>query len=259
MVAIEEIQDNPFQPRRELDEEGMQELAESIKIHGIIQPITLRHIGGGKYQIISGERRFRASRRIGLEEVPAYIRVADDQAMLELALIENIQRKDLNPIEIAITYKRLMDECDLTHESLADRVSKKRSTVSNYLRLLKLPPVIQHALKDRKLSMGHARALVSVPDVTVQLDVLDKILKRGMSVRAVESYIQQQNKKSKPTAPQKEEAIDPNLIAVQDELASRFGTKVSLKQSASGKGQIVIHFNSTSELNNLLEIMEELE
>jgi ParB family chromosome partitioning protein len=258
LIPITDIEVNPFQPRREFDEEALQELAESIRQHGIIQPITVRAVSTNGFQIISGERRLRASRMIGLTEIPAYIRIADDQGMLELALIENIQRKDLNPMEISITYKRLMDECAFTHEQLADRVSKKRSTVTNYMRLLKLPPSIQQSLKDEKLTMGHARALVGISDVALQLEVFNRILDKNWSVRDVEAFMRKNTKRpSTSTSSTNPIIIDPLLRRTQDDLSVTLGTKVSLKQNKSGSGHIVIHFNSTGQLNEILDILHD--
>ncbi len=187
-IPLAYIEPNPFNPRVEFDAEALSELAESIKIHGLIQPITVRHLGGDKFQLISGERRWRASKMAGLEAVPAYVRIADDDAMLELALIENIQRQDLNAIEIATTYDRLMEELKLTHDTLSKRVGKKRSTVSNYLRLLKLPANIQAAIKAEELTMGHARALVNIEDIAVQAIISKEVIDKGLSVRQVEHY-----------------------------------------------------------------------
>jgi ParB family chromosome partitioning protein len=187
-IALSNIEANPFNPRVEFDEEGLQELSESIKIHGLIQPITVRHLGGERFQLISGERRLRASKMAGIETVPAYVRIAGDDAMLELALIENIQRQDLNAIEIANTYERLMDEMKITHETLAKRVGKKRSTVSNYLRLLKLPAVIQAAIKEEKITMGHAKALVNVENLSLVNVVCKEIIEQDLSVRKTEHY-----------------------------------------------------------------------
>jgi ParB family chromosome partitioning protein len=188
-IPLANIEANPFNPRVEFDEEALNELSDSIKLHGLIQPITVRHLGGEKFQLISGERRLRASKLAGLESVPAYIRIADDDAMLELALIENIQRQDLNAIEIATTYDRLMDELKLTHDTLAKRVGKKRSTVSNYLRLLKLPANVQAAIKEENISMGHARALVNVEDLSLVNVICKEIIEKGISVRQVEHYV----------------------------------------------------------------------
>src|SRR5690606_4499484 len=194
-IRVEDIEVNPFQPRTEFDTSALEELAESIKLQGLIQPITVRRMSENSYQLISGERRLRASRLAGLTEIPAYVRTANDQQMLEMALIENIQRENLNAIEVALSFQRMIDECDLKQEELGDRVSKSRSTVTNYLRLLKLPPSIQASIRDGKISMGHARALVNVAEVEMQLFIHQEIIKKGLSVRKVEELVRmlQQN------------------------------------------------------------------
>ncbi len=253
-IPLSQIEVNPFQPRVDFDELALEELAESIRIHGLIQPITVRRIHDDQFQLISGERRFRASKRAGLSAVPAYIRVVDnDQTMLELALIENIQRQDLNAIEVALTYKRLMEECALTHDTLSDRVGKKRSTVTNYMRLLKLPPSVQLGIKELKISMGHARALVAIDDVALQLSLYNQILTEGLSVRQVEALA---TKTDAPKASGKKEQLPADYLRVQDTLTSYFGTKVAVKRSANGKGQITIPFSNDEDLNRLLELME---
>jgi ParB family chromosome partitioning protein len=256
MIPIDQVEVNPYQPRVEFQQEALEELSESIKVHGLIQPITLRRLNNDQYQLISGERRLRASKLAGLTEVPAYIRLANDQEMLEMALVENIQRQDLNPIEVAITYQRLIDECALTHEDLGGRVGKKRSTVTNFLRLLQLPPSIQQALKDRHISMGHAKALRSVDDLAVQLSLYNEVVTKALSVRATEELVRgfQQPKASEPRkAPPRLADAYQN---VQDSLCSFLGTKVQLKPSKNGKGQLVINFNSDDDLNRLLDLIE---
>ena len=257
MIELEEIEVNPFQPRNEFDEDALQELADSIKVHGLIQPVTVRRLNHNSYQLISGERRLRASRKAGLESIPAYIRIADDHEMMEMALVENIQREQLNAIEVAITYQRLMDEFDLTHDLLSQRVGKNRSTVTNYLRLLKLPPEIQNALISNNISMGHARALVGVEDITIQLTVFNKLINEKLSVRALEDEIRSYSTRSttknpKPTAP-----LPSAYKQVQDDLSSLFGAKVRLKKKGkAGQGQILINFSSDADLNRLLDILE---
>jgi len=191
LISVSAIEVNPFQPRKEFDENGLNELAESLKTHGLIQPITVRRLNENRYQLISGERRLRAAKIAKLKEIPAYIRIADDQEMLEMALVENIQREELNAIEIAITYKRLIEECELTHEALSERVSKNRTSVTNYLRLLKLPPEIQQALKLKLISMGHARALVGVDNILLQNALFKETIDRNLSVRALEKLIRE--------------------------------------------------------------------
>ena len=257
MIPVSQIEVNPYQPRKDFDEEALEELAQSLKTHGLIQPITVRRLSGREYQLISGERRLRASRIAGLTEVPAYVRIANDQEMLEMALVENIQREDLNPIEISITYQRLIDECSLTHENLGDRVGKKRSTVTNFLGLLKLPPQIQQALKDRRISMGHAKALRGIEDVAIQLSIFNEIITKGLSVRETEQLARdyQQPKGKTSSAPPKR--LPEGFQQVQDNLRDFFGAKVQLKATEQGKGQIVIPFTSNDDLNRLLDLLDQ--
>jgi len=258
-IPINKIEVNPFQPRTEFDQEELEELSQSIRIHGLIQAITVRSIGGEKYQLISGERRLRASKLAGLKKVPAFIRVADDQALLEMALIENIQRSNLNAIEVAISYQRLMVECDLTHESLSERVGKKRSTISNYVRLLKLPPQIQSSIKNNEISMGHARALAGIDDVGLQLDIYKEVINKKMSVRALESLIKTYNNPQPAPSVSSAPSISPEVKKIQSQLSASLGTAVKIKRNESGKGEISIKFGSDRELNNLLEILEKLD
>jgi len=257
MLPIEQIEANPFQPRTEFDQESLRELAESIRVHGLIQPVTVRRLHDRAYQLISGERRFRASQMAGLKEIPAYVRLADDQQMLEMALIENIQRQDLNAIEIAISYQRLKEECSLTDEQLSERVGKQRSTITNYLRLLKLPVDIQQAIKSGAISMGHARALAGVSDIAFQLSLLRQILQEDLSVRTVEELIarHQAERSSRKARPDKR--LPDSLREVQDHFRAFFGAKVDLKRNERGKGQIVIQFDSDAELNRILDIITE--
>jgi ParB family chromosome partitioning protein len=254
-IPVSSVELNPFQPRTEFDEESLEELAKSISIHGLVQPITVRHIGGGKYQIISGERRIRACKIAGIDEVPAYVRIADDSAMLEMALIENIQRKDLNPIEIGISYQRLMDEFKLTHEQLAVRVVKKRSTITNYVRLLKLPPVIQQALKQDKISMGHARSLAGIDEIALQLNLLDQCIRKNWSVRQLEHTIQNIRSQSSGKKHDEPSAV---IMQLQDELSAAFGTKVALKSRNNGSGQIMISYKSVEELQQILNLIRSI-
>ncbi len=254
-IPTKEIEVNPFQPRNDFDPTALDELADSIRVHGLIQPITVRRLGPNQYQLISGERRLRASRLAGLEEIPAYIRIANDQEMLEMALVENIQREELNAIEIAITYQRLIEECSLTHERLAERVGKNRTTITNFLRLLKLPPDIQEAVKDRQITMGHARALVGVDDYGLRASLFRQTLRDGLSVRALEKLIQsyQAPKTEKP-----KDKLPDEYKQVQQTLRSFFGSKkVQLKLKGEGKGQIVIPFTSVDELNRILDTIED--
>lgn len=253
-IDLSKIETNPWQPRTAFDEEALNELAESIKVQGIIQPITVRALNESTFQLISGERRFQASKKAKLKSIPAYIRIADDQQMLEMALIENIQRENLNAIEIALSYQRLLAECDLKQEELGDRVGKNRSTVTNYLRLLKLPPDIQVALRDGKLSMGHARALISVDDVSEQLDIFKQIISNDLSVRKVEELVRSKGKKpeNKTTNPD----IQPEIKELQQKLSSHFGSKIAVKSNDQNKGEIKIPFSSTDDLNRILDILD---
>ena len=251
-ISIDNIEFNPFQPRNTFNETELQELSDSIKTLGLIQPVTVRSVGGEKYQLISGERRLRASRLAGLKEVPAYIRIADDQAMIEMALVENIQRSDLNPLEIAFAYQRLLDECKLTHTKVADRVGKNRSTVTNYLRILKLPPSIQNGIRQDDISMGHARSLVGIENPVVQLNLYNDILTQNLSVRSLEKKISNLNQEQK-LIPEKETEIDPKVNSVIKKLTSFLEAKVDIKRNNQGKGQISIKFNSDDELNDVLE------
>ncbi|GIV36248.1 MAG: chromosome partitioning protein ParB [Cyclobacteriaceae bacterium] len=257
-IPIDHVEVNPFQPRTHFDETALQELAESIKVHGIIQPITVRKLTASQYQLISGERRLQASKRAGLKTIPAYVRTANDQQMLEMSLIENIQRENLNAIEIALSYQRLISECNLKQEELGERVGKNRATVTNYLRLLKLPPDIQIAVRDNKLTMGHARALINVENPADQLYIFNKILKEDLSVRKVEELVRQlhQNKNEgqlpktgKPAATTAKE-----LTQLQSRLSSHFGTRVALKSDGK-KGEIRIPFMSVEDLNRILDIL----
>jgi ParB family chromosome partitioning protein len=256
MIPVEEIEVNPFQPRNDFDEETLEELADSIKVHGLIQPITVRRLSASEYQLISGERRLRAARIAGLGEIPAYIRIANDQEMLEMALVENIHREELNAIEIAITYQRLKEECNLTDEKLAGRVGKQRSTITNHLRLLKLPPDIQEAIKNQQISMGHARALAGIDNYALQSHFFKETINLNLSVRALERLIRsysepKQRKKSKAELPD-------DYRNVQQNFRQFFGTKrLKLKLKEEGKGQIVIPFDSVKELNQLLDRIEE--
>lgn len=252
-IDINLIEVNPFQPRTDFNQDALRELAESIKVQGIIQPITVRALSETEFQLISGERRLQASKLAGLTKIPAYIRTADDQQMLEMALIENIQRENLNSIEIALSYQRLISECNLKQEELGDRVGKNRSTVTNYLRLLKLPPDIQIALRDGKLSMGHARAIISIENVDQQLDIFQRILKEDLSVRKVEELVRQGS--GKATSTRKENVPNAELLAIQKKLTSHFGTKIFIKADEDNKGEIKIPFISGEELNRILEIL----
>ncbi len=257
-IKIKNIETNPFQPRTHFEETALQELVESIKIHGIIQPITLRKLGYDKYQLISGERRFRASQLAGLKEIPSYIRIANDQAMLEMALVENIQREDLDSIEIGLSYKRLIEECNLTQEELADKVGKQRSTVTNFLRLLKLPVEIQLGIRDKKISMGHARALVGIEDKKRQLSIFNLIIELELSVRQVEDLARDGDAKlpkvKGSTSPIVELSAADKKTAKS--LANIFNESVTFKRSSSGKGSIHLTFNNETELEHILSFFE---
>jgi ParB family chromosome partitioning protein len=257
-ILLAEIETNPFQPRQHFDQTALQELADSIKVHGIIQPITVRRLTQNRYQLISGERRFQASKLAGLKAVPAFVRSANDQQMLEMALIENIQRENLNPIEISLSYQRLISECNLKQEELGERVGKNRSTVTNYLRLLKLPPDIQIALRDNKLSMGHARAIINIENADAQLYVFKKILAEDLSVRKVEELardISTSAKNPKGATSAQPSTANREASQIQTRLSSHFGTKVSVKSDGK-KGEIKIPFLSIEDLNRILEILK---
>lgn len=259
MIPIEQIQPNPGQPRNQFDGEALEELANSIKVHGLIQPITVRLLEPNQYQIISGERRFRASQKAGLKEVPAYVRLANDTEMLEMALIENIQRQDLNAIEVALTYARLKDECKLTDAELSSRMGKDRSSITNYLRLLKLPDTVQTGLRDRIISFGHGRVLASV-DYVKSKAYFDLTLENNLSVRALEELIASEKKSTSVESKKgsKETKIPEEYVGVQNRFREYFGVgKVQLKVNAEGKGQIVIPFANTKDLNDLLDRLEE--
>lgn len=263
-LSLADIRPNPYQPRTEFDEEALNELAVSIKSIGIVQPITVRSVEGGKYEIIAGERRFRASKLAGLETIPAYIRKTEDESLLELALIENIQREDLNAIEVAISYQRLMDECKLTQDALSERVGKKRTTISNYLRLLKLPAQIQLAIRDKKISMGHARAIINIEDPDTQFMIFEQILKYDFSVRKVEEIVRElanpkpEAEEEKIAKPEKKNEIG-DYIELQQHLSRRFETKVELKRNADGKGKIVIAFKSDAELEKIIGLLDKID
>ena len=255
-IPIDSIEVNPFQPRSEFDQEALEELTVSIKTYGLIQPLTVRRLREGEYQLISGERRLRASKKAGLKEVPAYIRIANDQELLEMALVENIQRKDLNAIEVAISYQRLMDECALTHEALSDRIGKNRSTVTNYTRLLKLPPEIQKSIKKDEISMGHARALAGMNDIALQISVLRKIQDEGLSVRATEDLIRRYQ--SPPAKKATGSEPNPAYLRMENTLSDHLDTKVKIKTVGnSDKGVITIHFDTLDEFNRIVDQIED--
>ncbi len=252
-LKIDSIETNPFQPRADFEEQSMNELVTSIKSQGIIQPITVRKMGYDKYQLISGERRMRAAKLAGLTEIPSYIRVANDEQMLELALVENTHREDLNAIEIAISYQRLIEECKITQEELSDRVGKKRTTISNYIRLLKLPVEVQIALKEEQISMGHARAIINLPDEESKLRILKTIIDKGLSVRQVEELSREI---SSPKAKKEKLAPSENILKAKENLIDQLGTKVNIKTNNKGAGTIIISFDSESDLERILTILK---
>lgn len=255
-IRIDQIEANPFQPRTDFDEMMLRELTESIKAQGVIQPVTVRKMGRDQYQLIAGERRLKASSLAGLDRIPAFIRVANDEQMLEMALIENIHRQDLNAIEVAISYKRLMEECQLTQEKLSEKVGKNRSTITNFLRLLKLPPAIQIALRDASISMGHARALISIEEEEKQLHILKQIIADGLSVRQVEAMVRQTNQpKAKKKAAGTSE-IPEKYKTIPSRLSQSLGTKVRLKRNQRGEGNIVITFKNDHELDQIISYFE---
>ncbi len=255
-IPISSIEINPFQPRTHFEQQALEELAASIKSLGVIQPITVRKMGYDKYQIISGERRFRASQLAGLSEIPAFIRIANDQSMLEMALVENIQREDLDAIEIAISYQRLVEEVKLTQEELSERVGKQRSTVANYLRLLKLPPEIQLAIRDKKISMGHARSLINIEDPAKQKEAFQQILDKELSVREVEDVVRGLKNHVKKTPPASAMPLSFELQKMNEALSTILDAKVKLKATRAGNGTITIQFNSERELRNIISKIE---
>lgn len=253
-LDLEQIEVNPFQPRSSFNEEQLEELASSIRELGVIQPITVRKVERNQYQLVSGERRYRASKIAGLKRIPAYIRIANDQEALEMALVENIQRQDLDPIEISLSYQRLIEEINLTQEEMSIRVGKKRSTITNYLRLLKLDPIIQTGMRDGFISMGHGRALVNIDEAKDQIKIYQQIIKERLSVRATEDLVRKYNSKDeKSTTPKTEiKAYE----AKQKHISKFFGTKVNIKVNQKGNGRIIIPFASEEDLNRIQELLE---
>lgn len=252
-IEVDKIDLNPYQPRTHFDENALQELSDSILKLGVIQPITVRAVDG-RYQLISGERRLRAVKLAGLKTIPAFTRTADDQGMLEMALVENIQREDLNAIEVAISYQRLIDECALTQETLAERVGKKRATVTNYMRLLRLPAEIQVGISESKISMGHARALVNVDDTSLQLSIYNKIINEDLSVRKVEELVRDsQNHKAPKASKPKSSTLAESEIMLHEHLTNKLGLRADVKPGGKGDGKIVISYNNPDELDLILE------
>jgi ParB family chromosome partitioning protein len=260
MLPIESIEANPFNPRTNFEKSALDELSQSIAVHGIIQPLTVRKLGRDKYQLISGERRFRASQLAGLTEVPAYIRVANDQTMLEMALVENIQREDLNAIEVALSYQRLIEECSLTQDQLSQKIAKSRSSITNHMRLLKLPADIQAAVRDNVVSMGHARALVSAGDEALQMAIFSRIVEDGLSVRDAEAlikegYVEPRNEDSTTRKSTPKMAISETQYVFKEHLGDKLSARVDIKKSALGGGKIIVNFNSEVDLNRIIEIL----
>ncbi len=256
-LPLESIEMNPFQPRTSFNEEHLRELASSIKELGVIQPITVRKMGFGKYELVSGERRCRASKLLGLENIPAYVRIANDQESLEMALVENIQRQDLDPIEIALSYQRLIEEIDLTQEQMSERVGKSRSAIANYLRLLKLDPIIQTGMRDNFISMGHGRALINVPDLDKQLEIYQKIISENLSVRETEKLVKELkevplSRKREPKKAPVPEFVTQSTSRLNDVL----DTKVSNKMSKSGKGKLIIDYDSLAEFERIVKLID---
>jgi ParB family transcriptional regulator, chromosome partitioning protein len=254
-IPLADIETNPKQPRHDFDEQALRELAESIKLHDIIQPVTVSRLASGKYRLISGERRWRAAKMAGLNDIPAYIRQANDSELLELALLENLQREDLNAMEISLSYKRMMEELDYTQEQVAERMGKDRSTVANFIRLLKLPPDIQLAVRNNDLSMGHARALINVDTVDRQLYIYKEIKEKGLSVRQTEALVRNLYKQSGAVKKISKTSLPAGYQKIEDNLASHFSTRVKLRHSRNGSGQIIIEYYSSDELTKLLRDM----
>ena len=249
-----DIEPNPKQPRKDFDEQALQELANSIVLHDLVQPVTVAQLPSGKYRLISGERRWRAAKLASLKDIPAYIRKADDQQLLELALLENLQREDLNAMEVALSYKRMMEELNHTQEEVAERMGKERSTVANYIRLLRLPPDIQVAVRKNLISMGHARALINVDTVDKQLYIFNEITKNGLSVRQTEELVR---KLYKPAGVKEavKNGLPPSYKKIEDILASHFSSRVKLSHTQKGNGSILIEYYSIQELNKILELI----
>jgi ParB family transcriptional regulator, chromosome partitioning protein len=254
-IAVDQIEPNPRQPRHDFDETALNELAASIRMHDIVQPITVTRLPSGKFRIVSGERRWRAAKIASLKDVPAYIRQANDQELLELALLENLQREDLNAMEIALSYKRMMEELNYTQEQVAERMGKERSTVANYIRLLKLPPDIQVAVRRAELTMGHARALINVDTIDKQLFIFNEVKSRGLSVRQTEELVRRMYKGDSPVKDSVKPSLPPAYKKIEDNLASHFSTRVKLSHNKNGHGQISIEYYSIQELNKILDQM----
>ncbi|MCU0379185.1 MAG: ParB/RepB/Spo0J family partition protein [Bacteroidales bacterium] len=259
-IDINSIDANPFQPRTRFDNQSLEELAASIRQLGIVQPLTVRETGEGRYQLIAGERRLRAARMAGLTHVPAYIRTADDTGMLEMALVENIQREDLDAMEVAITYQRLIEECSLTQEQLSDRVGKQRSTVANYLRLLRLPPEIQLGIRNRSLTMGHARTLVNIDDAKKQINIFYHIIQEDLSVRATEDLVRhlQSGAVKDPAKGELKKKLNTDYEALSSQLSKLFESQVQFRINEKGRGKIVIPFSDSDEMERIIALLDKL-
>ena len=252
-LPVDEIETNPKQPRRDFDEQSLHELANSIRLHDIIQPVTVSKLPSGRYRLITGERRWRAAKMAGIKDIPAYVRQANDSQLLELALLENLQREDLNAMEISLSYKRMMEELEYTQEQVAERMGKDRSTVANFIRLLKLPPDIQLSVRNGEISMGHARALINVDTIDKQLFIFNEIKEKGLSVRQTEALVRNLYKQTGAVKKTSKSQLPTPLQRIEDKLASHFSTRVKLRHSRNGSGQITIDYYSQEELNKILE------
>ena len=255
-IEIDRIEPNPYQPRTEFDQEALEELSRSISLIGLIQPITIRPVDGGRYQIISGERRYRASRLAGLRTIPAYIKDTDDNGMLEMAIVENVQREDLDPIEIAVSFRRLMEECNLTQEAMSERVGKKRATVANYLRLLNLPAEIQLAIKAKKLTMGHAKSLLGLENDKDKLKIANLIIEKDLSVRDVEARVRKMNEPRHARAEKQTMELTENHLRIVETLGRYFDNNVSIKRDENGAGSITIRFSSDEQINSFTKALD---
>ena len=255
-IPVSKVEPNPFQPRASFDADALEELSDSIRTLGLIQPITVRRVDSGRYQIISGERRFRACKLAGMDMVPAYVRNADDQGMLEMAIVENIQREDLDPIETALAFQRLIDECALTQEQMAQRVGKKRASVTNFLRLLRLPAKVQHDLKVGLINVGHAKVLLSVDDAAMQEKLCDQVIKEGLSVRQLEDRVRRLDRPAQPSPYDDTVDLPETYYKVLEYMGRYFGDNISLKRNAAGKGSITLRFESDAEMEKFLEALE---
>ena len=255
-ISVDDIEANPKQPRRDFEEKSLLELAESIKLHDIIQPVTVSRLTNGKYRLIAGERRWRAAKLAGINDIPAYVRQANDAQLLELALLENLQREDLNAMEVSLSYKRMMEELDYTQEQVAERMGKDRSTVANFIRLLKLPPDIQLAVRNGDLSMGHARALINVDTIDKQLFIFKEIKEKGLSVRQTEALVRNLYRQGGAVKKSSKSQLPAAFQRIEDKLASHFSTRVKLRHSRNGSGQIIIEYYSQEELNKILGQMD---